>query len=105
MFPVTWREPWGLVPLEAMASRRPVVASRSGGGTAEYLEDGGNCLQFEPEDAEALAAAVTRLAEHPGLRESLVRSGHGTVRRYSAQRFHTAIDQRLSETLARGPLP
>ena len=102
VFPVRRREPWGLVPLEAMASRRPVVASRSGGGTAEYLEDGGNCLQFEPGDADGLAAALTRLAEHPGLRESLVRSGHATVRRHSETRFHAAIDQRLSETLARG---
>jgi glycosyltransferase involved in cell wall biosynthesis len=105
VFPVTWREPWGLVPLEAMASRRPVVASRSGGGTAEYLENGRNCLQFEPEDAAGLAAAVTRLAEHPGLRDSLVRAGHATARRYTQERFHTAMERRLDETVARGPLP
>jgi glycosyltransferase involved in cell wall biosynthesis len=104
LFPVIWREPWGLVPLEAMASRRPVVASRAGGGPAEYLEDGGNCLQFEPEDAEALAAAVTRLAEQAGLRESLVRSGYATARRHTEERFHAAMKQRLAETVARGPL-
>jgi glycosyltransferase involved in cell wall biosynthesis len=105
VFPATWREPWGLVPLEAMASRRPVVASRAGGGIAEYLEDGSNCVQFEPEDAEGLAAAVTRLSDHPGLRESLVRSGHATARRYTEERFHAAIEQRLSETVAQGPRP
>ena len=52
-----------------------------------------------------LAAAVTRLSEHPGLRESLVRSGYATARRYTQQRFHAAIEQRLAETVARGPLP
>lgn len=104
VFPATWREPWGLVPLEAMASRRPVVASRAGGGIAEYLENGRNCLQFEPEDADGLAAAITRLVEHPGLRQSVVRSGYATARRYSEGRFHAGIQQRLSETLARGAL-
>ncbi len=41
VFPVTWNEPWGLVPLEAMAVGRPVVATGTG-GSAEYLRDGEN---------------------------------------------------------------
>src|SRR5205807_1934001 len=36
VFPVVWEEPWGLVPLEAMARGRPVVATGRG-GSAEYL--------------------------------------------------------------------
>ncbi len=31
LFPVQWEEPWGLVPLEAMASGTPVVATGTGG--------------------------------------------------------------------------
>jgi glycosyltransferase involved in cell wall biosynthesis len=36
IFPVRWEEPWGLVPLEAMAIGRPVVATGRG-GSGEYL--------------------------------------------------------------------
>ena len=50
LFPVSWEEPWGLVPLEAMAVGRPVLASRAGGGPAEYLRAGENCLH-SPDDA------------------------------------------------------
>nr|MDQ3936534.1 glycosyltransferase [Actinomycetota bacterium] len=61
LFPVKWEEPWGLVPLEAMAVGRPVVATGTG-GSAEYLLHEENCLLFEPRDSPAaLAAAVERL--------------------------------------------
>jgi hypothetical protein len=43
VFPVRWEEPWGLVPLEAMARGRPVVATGRG-GSGEYLREGGNRL-------------------------------------------------------------
>jgi glycosyltransferase involved in cell wall biosynthesis len=104
VFPVTWREPWGLVPLEAMAAGRPVVASRAGGGAAEYLRDGHNCLQFEPDDAGGLAYALSRLAADPGLRDTLVRHGHATAARYTEHSFHETLSWRVSETIAAGPL-
>ena len=43
LFCVEWPEPFGLVPLEAMAVGTPVVATGTG-GSAEYLRDGENCL-------------------------------------------------------------
>ncbi|HEV2769871.1 MAG TPA: glycosyltransferase, partial [Solirubrobacteraceae bacterium] len=61
LFPVTWDEPFGLVPLEAMSVGRPEVATGTG-GSAEYLRDGENCLLVPPGDARALAGAVRRLA-------------------------------------------
>jgi glycosyltransferase involved in cell wall biosynthesis len=91
LFPVTWQEPWGLVPLEAMASSRPVVASQSGGGPAEYLAEETNSLQFEPGDAAGLAAAVQRLAHDDGLRRRLVASGSETAARYTEAAFHNGI--------------
>jgi glycosyltransferase involved in cell wall biosynthesis len=104
IFPVTWREPWGLVPLEAMAAGRPVVATRAGGGAAEYLEHEVNCLQFAPDDAEGLTAALGRLAGNADLREELVRRGRATAERYPEQGFHDALERRLAEAVARGAL-
>ena len=85
LFPVKWREPWGLVGLEAMAAGRPVVASRAGGGAAEYLEPERNCLGFTPGQAAELAAAVTRLAVETELRARLVAAGRVTAGRFTRE--------------------
>ncbi|MGI8864997.1 MAG: glycosyltransferase family 4 protein [Solirubrobacteraceae bacterium] len=95
LFPVTWQEPWGLVPLEAMSVGRPVVASRAGGGPSEYLREDHNCLAFDPGDAAGLAAAVRRLAADPSLRAGLVAAGRTTTRRFSETRFHDTIEAEL----------
>jgi glycogen(starch) synthase len=104
VFPVTWSEPWGLVPLEAMAIGRPVVASRAGGGPAEYLEDGRNCLQFGPGDAPGLAAALQRLAASEELRATLVRGGAATAGRLSERAFHEALLTELEKSVAAGAI-
>lgn len=89
LFCVRWAEPWGLVPLEAMAAGRPVVATATG-GAAEYLRDGENALLVEVDDPEAVAAAVRRL-EDPALRERLVAGGLATARRHPRARFDAAL--------------
>lgn len=92
LFPVQWAEPWGLVPLEAMAVGRPVVASGTG-GSAEYLDDGANCLIFAPkDDPGALAAAVERLAADPSLRARLREGGLVTAARFTDDAFNEAVD-------------
>ena len=73
-FCVEWPEPFGIVPLEAMAVGMPVIATGTG-GSAEYLEHRRNCLVVEPGDAAAVAAAVQRLAGDPELRERLRAGG------------------------------
>lgn len=99
VFPVRWREPWGLVPLEAMAVGRPVVASSAGGGAAEYLRNDYNCLQFPPGDATALAAALRRLAADSELRERLIAGGSETAARFSARTFHEALERELARVV------
>jgi glycosyltransferase involved in cell wall biosynthesis len=94
LFPVRWEEPWGLVPLESMAKGRPVVATGSG-GSAEYLRDGENCLLFEAGDAEALAAAVRRLAEDPALRTRLREGGLETAPRHTEAVLNEAVEEAL----------
>ncbi len=95
VFPVRWREPWGLVPLEAMATGRPVIASRAGGGASEYLVDGGNCLQFAPGDPAGLADAVSRIAGDRPLRERLVDAGRETAARFTQRAFVERIEREL----------
>jgi glycogen synthase len=95
VFPVIWEEPWGLVPLEAMALGRPVAASGRG-GSSEYLRDGENCLLFEAGDPAGLAACVMRLAGDDGLRERLRQGGFVTASQYTERAFNEAA---LAEVL------
>jgi glycosyltransferase involved in cell wall biosynthesis len=100
LFPVQWEEPWGLVPLEAMAIGRPVVATGTG-GSAEYLEDEANCLLFRPRDSpRALAAAVTRLSADPALRSKLREQGLRTAARFTETAYNEAIRLALEEAVA-----
>jgi glycosyltransferase involved in cell wall biosynthesis len=94
VFPVRWDEPWGLVPLEAMAVGRPVVATGRG-GSGEYLADRRNCLLFEPSDAAGLAGAVTELAADYELRGQLVVAGFETAARFSERAFNEQVERAL----------
>jgi glycosyltransferase involved in cell wall biosynthesis len=87
LFPVEWPEPWGLVPLEAMALGRPVVATGRG-GSGEYLVDGSNSLLFAAGDAAALADRVSALAADPELRARLLTGGYETAERHSEGEFN-----------------
>ena len=78
VFPSEWEEPFGIVPLEAMACGVPVVATGTG-GSGEFLHDGVNCLLFRAGDAAGLAGAVTRLAADPALRSRIVAGGTQTA--------------------------
>lgn len=67
-------EPFGRVAIEAMSHARPVIAAGHG-GLVEIVEDGRTGLLFKPRDAEALAAAMERLAVSPELRLSMGAAG------------------------------
>lgn len=102
LFPVRWREPWGLVPLEAMAAGTPVVASARG-GPAEYLRDGENCLVFEPDEGPAaLAAALRRLAGDGPLRARLREGGRETAAAIDPRGFEKAVAEELERAAAKG---
>jgi glycosyltransferase involved in cell wall biosynthesis len=74
----SYREAQGLAILEAMALRRPVVATRVG-GIPEVVEDGKTGLLVPPHDPDALADAIVRLlTDHP-LADTLARAGHDLV--------------------------
>jgi glycosyltransferase involved in cell wall biosynthesis len=66
------------VVLEAMALQTPVVATRIA-GVPKLIADGHEGLLVPPGDADALAAAINRLFEDPGLRTRLAHAGRATV--------------------------
>ena len=79
LFPIAWREPFGLVMIEAMACGTPVVAFRNG-SVPEVIEDG--VTGFVVDDEEQAAAAVQRLY---GLDRSAIRGIF--ERRFTARRM------------------
>jgi glycogen synthase len=101
LFPVQWAEPFGLVPLEAMALGRPVVATGRG-GSGDYLEHEANSLLFDAGDARALAAAVQRLAEDPALRDRLRRRGYETAAQHGEDEFNRRALEEMTRRAARG---
>ncbi|MDQ3289171.1 MAG: glycosyltransferase [Pseudomonadota bacterium] len=64
--------------LEAMAAGCPVIASNVG-GTPELVHDGRTGLLFPTDDADALAASMSRLVSEPDLRMRLARSAREHV--------------------------
>lgn len=91
VFPSSWAEPFGLVPVEAMACDTPVLATRVG-GSAEFLHDGVNCLAFAAGDSAGLAAAARRLAADPALRARLVEAGRATVALLDVERLADVME-------------
>jgi glycogen(starch) synthase len=87
VFPVRWPEPWGLVPLEAMALGVPVVATGRG-GSGDYLADGQNSLLFAAGDPAGLATALSRLAADGELRSVLRAGGYETAAAHDEDEFN-----------------
>ncbi|EHY90851.1 glycosyltransferase [Saccharomonospora azurea] len=84
-----WYEPFGIVPLEAMACGVPVVASAVGGLT-DTVVDGVTGLHVPPKRPEALASAVRRLLSDAALRDAYGIAGADRARcRYSWDRIAT----------------
>jgi glycosyltransferase involved in cell wall biosynthesis len=99
IFPST-TETFGLVALEAMACRLPVIAARTG-GVLDTVQDGINGLFFDPQQPQQIRQQVMRLRDQPQLREQLANNAlqHARSRSWRATMdqlvdyYHTA--QRL----------
>lgn len=76
----SWKEQFGRVAVEAMASGVPVVASADG-ALPEVVGPGG--LLVPPNDCLALATAISTLVEHEAVRRRYARAAHEWAQRYS----------------------
>lgn len=96
-------EPFGIALLEAMAAGVPAVATAAG-GIPEFARDGVNALLVPPDDARALAEAITRLAFDPGLRSRVIDGGRATAERHAwgliAARYEEIYRRALQQDVA-----
>jgi glycosyltransferase involved in cell wall biosynthesis len=69
-----WEEAFGLTIAEAMASRKPVIATRVG-GIPELVRHGQSGFLVEPGDVNAMAETILLLAQSPELRISMGLTG------------------------------
>ncbi|HVF38738.1 MAG TPA: glycosyltransferase family 4 protein [Gemmatimonadaceae bacterium] len=93
-------EGFGLVGIEALAAGVPLVATRSS-GINEYLTHEVTGLAVDCDSSAGIAAAITRLMDDAGLRQSLSRRGRTLV----TESFNQRVMIRSLERAYRSVLP
>jgi glycosyltransferase involved in cell wall biosynthesis len=100
---VPWYEPFGIVPVEAMACGVPVVASAVGGHLDTVL-DGVTGLLVPARAPEALSVRLRELLDDPERRAAMGRAGAAHAReRYSWERI-AAETEAVYEDLTAGTM-
>ena len=96
-----WYEPFGIVPLEAMATGVPVVAAAVGGLLDSVVHEVTG-LHVPPRDPAAIAAALTTLLDDPDSLERLGQAGAARVReRYTWDKVAADTERVYGRMLAR----
>ena len=90
--PSLWPEPFGIVGLEAMARRRPVVASMTG-GIGDWLQNGVTGLGVPPGDVAQLRTALARILDEPTQQITMGAAGRAAVEEHFSERAHVAALQ------------
>lgn len=100
---VPWYEPFGIVPLEAMACGAPVIASAVG-GLVDTVVDGVTGLHVPPRRPVAIAAAARTLLGDAALRRTLGSAGAARVRRlYTWERTADGVLDAYAQVVAPRP--
>lgn len=89
-------EDYGLVPLEAMASQKPIISVNEG-GPKETIENGKTGFLVDSE--EEMAAKMEEIALHPAIAKGLGKNGRNRVsKKYSWTAFFKGFDVALKKT-------
>lgn len=91
----SFREEWGLVLNEAMASRLPVIASDAVGAAWDLIEPGVNGYRFPTGNVQELQRCLDQILGNDQLRQNMGQSSYQMVQQFSpekcAERFAKAI--------------
>ena len=96
--PSTEPEPFGMVVIEAMLAKKPVIASNHGGPT-EIVVDHETGFLFEQNNEKSLAEALKKLIENPELRKSYGENGYKRVLTKFSLQNHVAHFKKIFEEL------
>jgi glycosyltransferase involved in cell wall biosynthesis len=91
------REPFGMVPLEAAAAGRPVIATE-GGGYSEVLND--SCARFVPANPDKIAESIATVLTDPDLARRMGAAGREIARSHSWERTSTELLDLFRETVS-----
>jgi len=102
--PSVWNEPLGLVILEAMVNKTPVVVSRKGGVTT-LVKDGYNGFLVRPRSPKLIVEKVNLLLQDEKLAEKMGERAYKTVtEKFSWDRIATKFYNLYDKCLQKPPL-
>ena len=76
---ITESESFGMVLIEAMACKKPVIGSNIG-GIPHVIDNNENGLLVPPKDPEALAKAIIKILKNPKLAKKMGENGYKKVK-------------------------
>jgi glycosyltransferase involved in cell wall biosynthesis len=98
-------EPFGMVVLEAMAQRKPIVGSRAG-GVVEMVVDGKTGYTFPPGDSAELASRLIELLKDPAKAAAMGEAGYARlIESFTIRAYMDGIHRVYRAILTNGTMP